>query len=90
MYWQKEEELLSSWWREYAECSEGPREPQSSDNKLDKHRNGSSLGCGQSSQLYEIEEERVGVLVKGGLYEVFLPFFLSVQFLVSNFSQLSK
>ncbi|KAI4331828.1 hypothetical protein L6164_016783 [Bauhinia variegata] len=67
---QKEEEFLSSWWREYAECSEGPREPQSSNDKLDKHRNGSSLGCGQSSQLYEIEEERVGVPVKGGLYEV--------------------
>ncbi|KAF7836388.1 phospholipase SGR2 isoform X1 [Senna tora] len=67
---QREEELLSSWWREYAECSEGPRERQSSDNKVDKDRHGSSFVGSQSSQLYEIEEERVGVPVKGGLYEV--------------------
>lgn len=52
--------MLSSWWREYAECSEGPRGRQSSLVKLDM------------DQLYEIEEERVGVPVKGGLYEVFV------------------
>ncbi|WJX43509.1 Phospholipase sgr2, variant 2 [Trifolium repens] len=55
---QREEELLSSWWREYAECSDGPRERQTSGTKLDRH------------QFCEIEEERVGVPVKGGLYEV--------------------
>lgn len=56
---QREEELLSSWWREYAECSVGPRERQTSGTtKLDRH------------QFCEIEEERVGVPVKGGLYEV--------------------
>ncbi|XP_061362840.1 phospholipase SGR2 [Gastrolobium bilobum] len=65
---QREEELLSSWWREYAECSEGPRERPSS--STDKHRDGSFLGHTQSTELYEIEEERVGVPVKGGLYEV--------------------
>ncbi|XP_027910265.1 phospholipase SGR2 isoform X4 [Vigna unguiculata] len=64
---QREEELLSSWWREYAECSEGPRERQSSSTKSDT---GSFLGRTEPSQLYEIEEERVGVPVKGGLYEV--------------------
>ncbi|KAG4388775.1 hypothetical protein AAZX31_09G214700 [Glycine max] len=64
---QREEELLSSWWREYAECSEGPRERQSSSSKADTE---SFMGHTQSSQLYEIEEERVGVPVKGGLYEV--------------------
>ncbi|KAK8463648.1 hypothetical protein PHAVU_011G002700 [Phaseolus vulgaris] len=64
---QREEELLSGWWREYAECSEGPTERQSSGIKLDS---GSFLERPQSSQLYEIEEERVGVPVKGGLYEV--------------------
>ncbi|XP_057457051.1 phospholipase SGR2 isoform X2 [Lotus japonicus] len=53
---QREEDLLSSWWREYAECSEGPKVRQYSHTL--------------SSQLYEIEEERVGVPVKGGLYEV--------------------
>lgn len=65
-YLQREEELLSSWWREYAECSEGPRERQSSGTKLDRH---------QLSE--EIEEERVGVPVKGGLYEVLVLYFLS-------------
>lgn len=59
--------MLSSWWREYAECSEGPRERQSSSSKADTE---SFMGHTQSSQLYEIEEERVGVPVKGGLYEV--------------------
>ncbi|KAL2329392.1 hypothetical protein Fmac_022819 [Flemingia macrophylla] len=64
---QREEELLSSWWREYAECSEGPRERQSSAAKSD---DASFMGLPQPSQLYEVEEERVGVPVKGGLYEV--------------------
>ncbi|XP_054812172.1 phospholipase SGR2 isoform X2 [Prosopis cineraria] len=67
---EREEELLSSWWREYAECSIGPTERQSSDSKTDKHCHGSSKGIDWPSELYEIEEERVGVPVKGGLYEV--------------------
>ncbi|XP_077231820.1 phospholipase SGR2-like [Tasmannia lanceolata] len=55
---QREEELLSGWWREYAECSDGPSglSRSFSDNKL--------------TELYAIDEERVGVPVKGGLYEV--------------------
>ncbi|CAI8600501.1 unnamed protein product [Vicia faba] len=55
---QREEELLSCWWREYAECSEGPKDQPSSSSKLDEH------------QFCETDEERVGVPVKGGLYEV--------------------
>ncbi|CAN0928024.1 Phospholipase SGR2 [Linum grandiflorum] len=57
---QKEEELLSMWWKEYAECSEGPRGRPSSSKKIDL----------EASRLFDVEEERVGVPVKGGLYEV--------------------
>ncbi|KMZ59604.1 Membrane-associated phosphatidylinositol transfer protein 1 [Zostera marina] len=53
---QKEEEILSHWWKEYAECSAGP-----SDSICPKV---------SSDDLYTDEEERVGVPVKGGLYEV--------------------
>lgn len=74
-YVQREEEFLSSWWQEYAECSEGPRAPSNSNSKLDSQKKASSLDRAQSAKLYEIEEERVGVPVKGGLYEVaFLSF----------------
>nr|XP_023882469.1 phospholipase SGR2 [Quercus suber]POF22783.1 phospholipase sgr2 [Quercus suber] len=66
---QQEEDLLSSWWKEYAECSEGPRGRPSS-SKVDKQQCESSLEGARSAQLYEVEEERVGVPVKGGLYEV--------------------
>ncbi|XP_057975003.1 phospholipase SGR2 isoform X2 [Malania oleifera] len=67
---QREEELLSSWWREYAECSEGPRKRSSSSTKLDSQPKASSLEGAPSAQPYVVEEERVGVPVKGGLYEV--------------------
>ncbi|KAL5776199.1 hypothetical protein ACOSP7_009125 [Xanthoceras sorbifolium] len=67
---QREDELLSSWWKEYAECSEGPRERTSSDKKLDKQPDASTSDITGSAELYEVEEERVGVPVKGGLYEV--------------------
>ncbi|GAB4839531.1 hypothetical protein Ancab_029057 [Ancistrocladus abbreviatus] len=60
---QREEELLSYWWREYAECSEGPRGRASTSGKVDSQQN-------FLSELYVVEEERVGVAVKGGLYEV--------------------
>ncbi|KAK9269952.1 hypothetical protein L1049_025525 [Liquidambar formosana] len=66
---QREEELLSDWWREYAECSEGPGGPASSSTKLDPQLKASSSE-GEQSALYAAEEERVGVPVKGGLYEV--------------------
>lgn len=68
---QREEELLSSWWKEYAECSEGPKEQPSSSKKLEKQPSLASSEITLSAQLYEEEEEeRVGVPVKGGLYEV--------------------
>lgn len=63
---QREEELLSSWWKEYAECSEGPKGYISSKSKSKEI----AFESDQSSELYTIEEERVGVPVKGGLYEV--------------------
>lgn len=67
---QREEELLSSWWKEYAECSEGPRARAISSKESDMQSNTSCLEASRSTQLYENEEERVGVPVKGGLYEV--------------------
>uniref|UniRef100_A0A5B7B4E9 Putative phospholipase SGR2 isoform X2 n=1 Tax=Davidia involucrata TaxID=16924 RepID=A0A5B7B4E9_DAVIN len=67
---QREEELLSSWWEQYAECSEGPRGWPSSSTKLDMLPKSSTLESAPSAELYAIEEERVGVPVKGGLYEV--------------------
>jgi len=62
--WQREEELLSYWWKEYAECSEGPKGRASSTIVSDLRKDP------QTSELYAVEEERVGVPVKGGLYEV--------------------
>ncbi|KAL0436642.1 UNVERIFIED_CONTAM: Phospholipase SGR2 [Sesamum radiatum] len=63
---QREDELLSSWWKEYAECSEGPRgKPHTSSKSSLK-----SSEIPESLQLFATEEERVGVPVKGGLYEV--------------------
>ncbi|WOL18758.1 hypothetical protein Cni_G27555 [Canna indica] len=57
---QREEELLAYWWKEYAECSKGPNHP----------RNSVAASGYCSNELYAVEEERVGVPVKGGLYEV--------------------
>lgn len=67
---QKEEELLSIWWKEYADCSEGPKEPKASSSRLDAHLRSSVLESAGSPQLFTAEEEKVGVPVKGGLYEV--------------------
>ncbi|KAK9023748.1 hypothetical protein V6N11_003949 [Hibiscus sabdariffa] len=67
---QREEELLTGWWKEYAECCEGPGGRGSSGKNVDKGEDSSSSKCSQSAQLYGFEEERVGVPVKGGLYEV--------------------
>ncbi|KAL3513354.1 hypothetical protein ACH5RR_026071, partial [Cinchona calisaya] len=58
---QREEDLLSSWWKEYAECSEGPRGQPGTYSTLNQQLKESCL---------DSEEERVGVPVKGGLYEV--------------------
>ncbi|KAI3754275.1 hypothetical protein L1987_54055 [Smallanthus sonchifolius] len=61
---QREEELLSNWWREYGECSVGPK------GSLSSISESNDLPNTQSIKLYANEEERVGVPVKGGLYEV--------------------
>lgn len=59
---QREEDLLAHWWKEYAECSKGPSGTQTTNYVT------STSG---SKELYVVEEERVGVPVKGGLYEVY-------------------
>ncbi|KAK1437527.1 hypothetical protein QVD17_03320 [Tagetes erecta] len=61
---QREEELLSNWWREYGECSVGPK------GSLSSIPESEDLPNTQSNKFYSNEEERVGVPVKGGLYEV--------------------
>ncbi|XP_078443291.1 shoot gravitropism 2 (SGR2) [Wolffia australiana] len=58
---QREEELLSYWWREYAECSSGPK---------GSLRNSEDVFDTQAEKSFPSDEERVGVPVKGGLYEV--------------------
>ncbi|XP_057772583.1 phospholipase SGR2-like isoform X2 [Salvia miltiorrhiza] len=63
---QREEELLSAWWKEYAECSEGPRGQSCIISKSGQQLSAES----PIRQLSAAEEERVGVPVKGGLYEV--------------------
>nr|GMD14975.1 Phospholipase SGR2 [Ipomoea batatas] len=67
LFLQREEELLSLWWKEYAECSEGPSELPS---KLNSTSIESSPVNTESAEQDAVEEERVGVPVKGGLYEV--------------------
>lgn len=62
--------MLSCWWKEYAECSDGPGARLISSGEDPQSRTSTDL----STQLYEVEEERVGVPVKGGLYEVCLAF----------------
>ncbi|KAH9322319.1 hypothetical protein KI387_016958, partial [Taxus chinensis] len=78
---QREEECLSAWWKEYAECSEGPGgsgrvsitshsiEPKSSNVSGQKLERGLDSVHG-SGEIYGDAEEPVGVPVKGGLYEV--------------------
>ncbi|KAK4803702.1 hypothetical protein SAY86_003519 [Trapa natans] len=62
---QREEELLSEWWKEFAECSDGPGTRISAFSCKD-----SGSHADQLAQYRKNEEERVGVPVKGGLYEV--------------------
>ncbi|KAL7113751.1 hypothetical protein ACP275_04G078800 [Erythranthe tilingii] len=62
---QREDELLSSWWKEYAECSEGPTGPSTSSKSTLQTKD-----LFPESLEYATDEERVGVPVKGGLYEV--------------------
>ncbi|CAG7897535.1 unnamed protein product [Brassica rapa] len=67
---QREDELLSLWWKEYAECSQGPIPQLNPKNKSNKQPTETLSEASVSSTLYAVEEERVGVPVKGGLYEV--------------------
>ncbi|KAL5704134.1 Phospholipase sgr2 [Ranunculus cassubicifolius] len=68
---EREEELLSIWWKEYGECSEGPSGTRGATSaSVDLQLKSGSSESDQSTQLSVEEEERVGVPVKGGLYEV--------------------
>lgn len=69
---QREDELLSSWWEEYGECSVGPK------GAPNRFNSASEISSPESSQAHEdlVEEERVGVPVKGGLYEVSFVYFI--------------
>ncbi|CAI9259829.1 unnamed protein product [Lactuca saligna] len=65
---QQEDELLSIWWKELAECSEGPKGSPASVSKSDPLLQPFSLETSRS--IKPDDEDRVGVPVKGGLYEV--------------------
>ncbi|KAL4589700.1 hypothetical protein LXL04_002608 [Taraxacum kok-saghyz] len=65
---QQEDKLLSIWWKELAECSEGPKGSPASISRSDPVLKPFSLDTSPSSK--PDEEDRVGVPVKGGLYEV--------------------
>ncbi|XP_049931849.1 phospholipase SGR2 isoform X2 [Nymphaea colorata] len=67
---QREEDLLAAWWKEYAECSEGPAGSFVSSSKGSTSQSKPSPGGVETSIILAEEEERVGVPVKGGLYEV--------------------
>ncbi|XP_072999918.1 phospholipase SGR2-like isoform X1 [Typha latifolia] len=58
---QREEELLAYWWKEYAQCSEGPSGSCAARNMT---------AAQQLDESYVVEEDRVGVPIKGGIYEV--------------------
>ena len=72
--------MLTSWWKEYAECSEGPVGQPTTSKKFDTLENADSPEGGRAAQLHEVEEERVGVPVKGGLYEVCKAICFSLKF----------
>jgi hypothetical protein len=80
---QREEELVSAWWKEYAEVSEGPvtasgrLAPNPSEHRnftegyLSRTRNGGKDQLSYSGNNADVDDgESVGVLVKSGLYEV--------------------
>lgn len=61
---------MSLWWKEHAECSQGPIPQLNGKKKSNKQSMEASSEASVSSSLYAVEEKRVGVPVKGGLYEV--------------------
>ncbi|KAL5993274.1 hypothetical protein ACLOJK_014198 [Asimina triloba] len=66
---QREEELLYAWWKEYAECSDGPNGSNIPSGVTSDSQ--PKLSCSEASiPTQPYVEERVGVPVKGGLYEV--------------------
>ncbi|KAH7290777.1 hypothetical protein KP509_30G063100 [Ceratopteris richardii] len=68
----EEEELVSAWWKEYAECSEGPLETPENSNRLSStisHDANEVAKFVSDTTLYE-SDEVIGISVKGGLYEV--------------------
>lgn len=83
---QREEELVKAWWKEYAEVSAGPAmssgalsynlqtEKETAEEKARSLSIASDgrIGPGSTHSDYDDDddEESVGVLVKGGLYEV--------------------
>nr|XP_043625139.1 phospholipase SGR2-like [Erigeron canadensis] len=67
---QQEEELLSIWWKEFAECSEGPKGSPASISNSDPLLKPFSSENSRTGKPSSDEDERVGVPVKGGLYEV--------------------
>lgn len=80
----REEELLKYWWTEYAECSDGPNGSLKHTASI-KHVTSTSSKANQETDHGTIDEERVGVPVKGGLYEVILiHIFLHVKVILSN------
>lgn len=82
----REEELLKYWWTEYAECSDGPSGYLKHTASFN-HLTSTSSKANQETGHGTIDEERVGVPVKGGLYEVmFLHIFLHVKIIQSSHS----
>ncbi|CAN6924746.1 unnamed protein product [Brassica oleracea var. botrytis] len=57
----REDDILSLWWKEYADCSQGSLAQVVPKNKLNKQLIDTHLETFVSSTVYEVEEERVGV-----------------------------
>ncbi|KAI3784252.1 hypothetical protein L1987_43347 [Smallanthus sonchifolius] len=66
----QEEKLLSIWWKEYVECSEGPKGSPASISKSDPLLKQFPLEDSKTGKPCFNKEERLGVPVKGGLYEL--------------------
>ncbi|RZC53480.1 hypothetical protein C5167_012333 [Papaver somniferum] len=63
--------LEASFLQEFAECSEGPRVHHvGAETKMNGQQQACSYGVDHSAELDAADEERIGVPVKGGLYEV--------------------
>lgn len=65
----REKMSFRHWWKEYADCSQGPIPQVVPKNKSNKQLTETPLEAYVSSTPYEVEEERVSVPVKRRLYE---------------------